>query len=339
MVIEAKSIKGSLKGLQYQADDKEQAVEILRNGLFGDQPKKWHEQMRNLENENTRIINKRISVILAPSKEVSKTLTHEDWKNMVNSYLDKMGIDKSNHIFIAHLHNSTDDKHCHLIISRIPMNIGNKNGINDNQIGIKAGKIADKIAKENGWRTATEISKAKKESIGKALRIVLKTTPNFTALEKAMKTHGFLVQLSQNEAKGIYGMRIIPIEDININPSQRAQNSKQGYKLSEIERHEGRKAKFRIADVKMLLERNAFKIMSPQEKIEFIQSKNDKIFGDSENNKSTNDSINHQMGKTENSTSTNIKTSEKSILDVLLKPSYTESSSDDITKKKRKKKR
>ena len=73
--------------------------------------------------------------------------------------------------------------------------------------------------------------------------------------------------------------------------------------------------------------------------IEFIQSKNDKIFGDSENNKSTNDTINHQMGKTENSTSTNIKTSEKSILDVLLKPSYTESSSDDITKKKRKKKR
>lgn len=339
MVIEAKSIVGSSKGLEYQANDEGTAVEVLRNGLVGEEPKNWHKQMTAVEkiNPRLRVENKRLSIVISPSKEVSSKLTIEDWQRLAESYLDKMKIDKDNHQFIAHFHNSTDDKHLHITISRI--NMYGFNAINDSHIGTKSGTIADKIAKENGWRTATEISKSKKDSIGKALRIVLKTAPNFTALEKAMKTHGFLVQLSQNEAKGIYGMRIIPIEDININPSQRAQNSKQGYKLSEIERHEGRKAKFRIADVKMLLERNAFKIMSPQEKIEFIQSKNDKIFGDSENNKSTNDTINHQMGKIENSTSTNSKTSEKSILDVLLKPSYTESSSDDITKKKRKKKR
>lgn len=254
MVIEAKSILGSPRGLKYQADDKGQSVEILRNGLIGDEPKDWHKQMRAVENQNTRTEQKRLSVVIAPSKEVSHTLKEKDWKKLAESYLEKQGIDKDNHQYIGHFHNSTDDKHLHLTVSRI--NFEGKNAINDSHIGRKSGSIADRIAKENGWRTAKEISAGKKLEIGNALRSELSTAKNLEDLSYKMRAKGFHIQLSKNEAKGVYGMRISKLEDINRDPSVRVSKMVPGYKLSEIEKTVGLKAKFSIGDIKESFIRN-----------------------------------------------------------------------------------
>jgi len=239
MVIEAKSILGSPRGLKYQADDKGQSVEILRNGLIGDEPKDWHKQMRAVENQNTRTEQKRLSVVIAPSKEVSHNLKEKDWKKLAESYLEKQGIDKDNHQYIGHFHNSTDDKHLHLTVSR----------------------IADKIAKENGWRTAKEISAGKKLEIGNALRSELSTAKNLEDLSYKMRAKGFHIQLSKNETKGVYGMRISKLEDINSDPSVRVSKMVPGYKLSEIEKTVGLKAKFSIADVKESFSKNSLNLM------------------------------------------------------------------------------
>lgn len=354
MVIEAKSIKGSSKGLHYQADDKGMSKEILRsNFLIGDEPKDWNQQMQETESKNRRVENKRFSIVIAPSKDVSKTLTDNDWKSLALSYFEKMGIDINDHQFIAHLHTSTDDPHLHITLSRIPLSDERLkyNAINDNQIGIKSGTIADKIAKENGWRTAKEISSHKKESIAISLRTVLKSARNFTELSNMMEYHGFSIKLSENEAKGIYGMRIIPMEDININPSERALQSRQGYKLSDIERQPGRKAKFRIADVKTSLERNLFKTLSPQEKIAYVNSKTDKLFNTEEkrysdnyinekqfNNNAT-DSLQSSSSLVFNPSNKNVP-NEKGVLEQLLQSNHVPvSPDDDLLKKKKKKKR
>lgn len=340
MVIEAKSIKGSAKGLRYQADDKGLSVEISRNGLIGEDPNDWHKQMQSVEIQNKRVDNFRFSVVIAPSKEVSGSLKMEDWETLVNSYLLKMNIDKDNYQYISHLHTSTDDPHVHLTVSRIPMYDTEQNlkykAINDNNIGVRAGSIADKIAKENGWRTAKEISSSKRKAIEDSLRIVLKSARNFKELSQAMQTHGFIVKLAENDAKGVYGMRIVPKGDVNEIQSERSLNSKQGYKLSELERHPDKKAKFRINDVKISLERNYFRSLSPQEKIEFNTSKNEKLFSSDPNTKLEFNEIQDQSFVTD---SNNVTKDEKGILDHLLQSHYASSSEDDIHKKRRKKKR
>ena len=137
--------------------------------------------MQKLEVNNERSVNKRFSVVLAPSKNVSDNIKIEDWEKLVGSYLDKMGIDKDSHQFISHLHTSTDDPHAHLTICRIPIESSDMKytAINDNHIGVKPGTVADKIAKENGWRTSKEIGIAKRTGTAEALRYVLKSARNY----------------------------------------------------------------------------------------------------------------------------------------------------------------
>ncbi|ROI12162.1 hypothetical protein EGH90_00335 [Kaistella haifensis] len=333
MIIQASSIKGSIKGLKYQADDKGLSIEICRNGLLGDKPEEWHSEMRKIENFNhrSRLVNKRLSVVLSPSKEYSKTMTQEDWKNLADSYLDKLKIDKENHIYIAHLHQSTNENHVHLTISRC--NFFSQNKISDNKIGERSGIIGDMIAKEKGWKTVKEISDEKRISISASLRIVLRTAKNYQELSEGMKTHGIVTQFFENEVKGVYGMKFIPIIDINDNPSERAQKSKQGYKLSEIPRNIDSKAKFRLPLIIQALEANHFKSLSPKEKTVYANEKNERIFGFAPvDNIVKNDSYSEDKTKKEKETLV------ENLITELLKPSYVSPTidSDPIWKKKRK---
>lgn len=337
MVINADSIMGSKKGLLYQADDKNQSIEISRNGLIGDCPEDWHRQMRSVENRNNRVKNKRIAIFIAPSKEVSRDLSLDDWKLLIEDYFEKMNINIDNHQYIAHYHGSTDDKHCHITLSRIPME-SNKlsfSAISDNLIGKKSGQVADQIAKKRNWRTAKEISESKRNAIAHALRLNLKTATSFHDLSLGMKNMGFQLIISENESKGIYGIRIIPIIDINTNPSERALRSKSGYKLSEIPQYENRKATFRIAEIKRILDVNLYNSLSPQDKIKFIQDKNERLNFFMSNLGTTvlvKESKDIDIDK-------NIKES-KRILDlaeVLLKPNYTASTEDNLFKRKKRK--
>lgn len=326
MVIQAKSIVGSVKGLRYQSDDKTMAIEISRNGLLTDTPKEWSKEMSDVERRNERTSNKRFSVVIAPSKEISQNLSIDDWKNLVDEYLDKMAIDKNNHQYISHLHTSTDDPHLHLTISRIPMRDESKKhlAIPDIQIGIKSGTVADKIAKENGWRTAKEIGIEKRELTSVALRSVLKSARSYAELSSQMLKLGYVVKLSENDAKGIYGMRIISQSDSNEKPSKNAINNSLGYKLSELQRSPERKATFRINDINMALERNNYNSMSRPEQISFLNNKSEQVFN---------------TKQTDIDTAQNNYQSSSSMVDELLKTTYVTKQDDDLLKKKRKKRK
>lgn len=336
MIIQASSVKGSSKALRYQADDKGLSVEICRNGLLGDDPNDWHKQMLVYENFNhrSRCENKRISVVLSPSKMYSKDMTLSDWEQMVQSYLNKMNIKSENHSYIAHFHQSTNDFHVHLTISRFNFQAQNK--IADNRIGMRSGIVADQIAKENAWKTTIELSEEKRNDIGNSLRNCLKTATNISQLSYQMKLRGYELQFVENQAKGIYGMRIVPIIDINENPSNRAIRSKQGYKLSEIQKFPNRKAKFKIVDIHKSLQRNYFNSLSTKEKVEFANNKNMKLFGVA--------NVNGADSSFNSETSQKVLEKKEGVIEavaeVVLKPNYVDPRQDDeLTRKKKKKSR
>lgn len=290
MVIEAKGIKGSSRGIEYQQKDKElgQSLEIMRNGIIGDTPKEQHQEMRAIENQykKSNFHNYRLEIVISPTKEESKNLKKEDWENVAKKALEKSGIDHKNHSYIGHLHTSTGTPHLHLKVSRI--NFKGEMKISTEDIGKRMGVAANEIGKERGWKTAKETSEFNRREVGKNLNEVLQKekVKDFEEFRSAMGERGYSIKISQSPEKGVYGMRIISQDQEVDNPSPRLAKSGQGYKLSEIEKKEGAKAKFKIDEIKSQMqknkisaERDKFNSMTREEKLKFAQEKNDKIFG------------------------------------------------------------
>ena len=246
MVITAESKLGSPKSMEYQANDKGQAEEICRNGLIGVEPKDWHFQMRGVERQNTRTEKYRLGVIISPPKQYGDSLTKSDWETLAKDYMQKQGINIDNHQYIAHLHHSTDDKHLHLTISRIDFT--GKNAINDSNIGIKAGKIGEKMSKERNWKTAKEIGEERKKGLKATILEETRNSTNFEELRENLEKKGFIFQISRNEARGVYGARILKEEDSKKEVKDKSKGVPIGFKLSELG--------LKIKELNQILERN-----------------------------------------------------------------------------------
>ena len=269
MICETKTTKGSVKSMNYQANDKGFAVEVGRNGLIGDDPKDWHKQMRAIERQYDRanFQNKRVTQVISLTKEEAKEMkSAKDWEDLAKKHYEKKGIDLKNHAYIMHTHASTKNPHLHITVSRVTFD--GKQGIKDNRIGEEFGKITDKIAKERGWNTAKETAEQNRKEVGRNINEVLQKekATDFESFKMAMGERGYHVKLAQSESKGTYGMRIIPNDEYTETPSPRLAKSGQGYKLSEIEKAEGTKAKFKIDDIKAELNKNKQKQAKGEEK-------------------------------------------------------------------------
>jgi len=246
MVITAESKLGSPRSMEYQANDKGQAEEICRNGLIGIEPKDWHLQMREVERQNTRTEKYRLGVIISPPKQYGDNLTRSEWEALAKDYMQKQGINIDNHQYIAHLHHSTDDKHLHLTISRIDFT--GKNAINDSNIGIKAGRIGEKMSKERNWKIAKEIGAERKKGLKNMLLEESKTSKSFEELSTKMEKKGFIFQISRNEARGVYGARLIKEEALKKEVKDKSKGVPIGFKLSELG--------LKISELYQIFERN-----------------------------------------------------------------------------------
>lgn len=269
MICETKTTKGSAKSMNYQANDKGFAVEVGRNGLIGDEPKEWHKQMSAIESQYSRanFENKRVTQVISLTKEEAKEMkSAKDWEDLAIKHYEKKGIDLKNHAYIMHTHGSTKNPHLHITVSRVTFD--GKQGIKSQNIGEDFGKITDKIAKERGWNTAKETAELNRKEVGKNINEVLQKekATDFESFKMAMGERGYHVKLAQSESKGTYGMRIIPNDEYTETPSPRLAKSGQGYKLSEIEKAEGTKAKFKIDDIKAELNKNKQKQAKGEEK-------------------------------------------------------------------------
>lgn len=118
MVISASTRNVSSKSIQYQQSDKEQSVEVCRNGLSGEKPKELFEEFKQVADLNTRTEKKYVTAVISPPKEYSNDLSLEQWGKLAEDYLKKEGIGNNNQ-YLVHLHQSTDDKHLHIIANRI----------------------------------------------------------------------------------------------------------------------------------------------------------------------------------------------------------------------------
>lgn len=231
MVISASTRNVSSRSIQYQQSDKEQSVEVCRNGLSGEKPKELFEEFKQVADLNKRTENKYVTAVISPPKEYNQNLSIQDWGKLAEDYLKREGIGKDNQ-YLVHLHQSTDDKHLHIIANRI--DYYGKNQVTSHKIGERASGHAEVLSKERNWKTAQEITGEKKAEIKNVLLQEKGQSKSLRDLVDRMDNRGYIMQISEN-SKGLNGARIIPKADINMNPSVLEKVTKQGFKLSDID--------------------------------------------------------------------------------------------------------
>lgn len=231
MIISASTRNISSKSIGYQQSDKEQSVEVCRNGLSGEKPKELFEEFKQVADLNKRTENKYVTAVISPPKEYSQNLSLEDWGKLAEDYLKREGIGKNNQ-YLVHLHQSTDDKHLHIIANRIDFH--GKNQVTSHNIGERASSHAEVLSKGRNWKTAQEITGEKKAEIKNVLLQEKGQSKSLRDLVDRMDNRGYNMQISEN-SKGLNGARIIPKADINMNPSVLEKVTKQGFKLSDID--------------------------------------------------------------------------------------------------------
>lgn len=231
MVISASTRNVSSRSIQYQQSDKEQSVEVCRNGVSGEKPKELFEEFKQVADLNKRTENKYVTAVISPPKEYSQNLSLNDWAKLAEDYLKREGIGKDNQ-YLVHLHQSTDDKHLHIIANRI--DYYGKNQVTSHNIGERASGHAEVLSKERNWKTAQEITGEKKAEIKNVLLQEKGQSKSLRDLVDRMDDRGYIMQISEN-SKGLNGARIIPKADINMNPSVLEKVTKQGFKLSDID--------------------------------------------------------------------------------------------------------
>lgn len=224
MVSKAKSIRGSSQAIDYILNDKGQAVELDRNGLVGTNGKEILQELRMVQQGNTTCYNNTFTIVLSPDSKQGN-YTSDELKTFLHQHLNNLGI--KDHQWIATIHNSTDDKHIHIIANRID---AQGKALNDSFISKKAQDSAERIAKEHGYITAKDLSydkkvrtKELKQTINKAMVQCKAKSKTFDEFCFHMKEQGFEVKPNYNSKGAMFGIRI--------------EGKGESFKLSEINRN------------------------------------------------------------------------------------------------------
>ncbi|MCB6088260.1 relaxase/mobilization nuclease domain-containing protein, partial [Flavobacterium psychrophilum] len=230
MVGKAKSIGHTSNAVDY-GKDKPNSQEISRNKLIGNSGYDIEQEFKVYQNLNSNAKFNTISVVLSPDPKDGRRLTNADYKEITNSYLEKMNLQENQHI--AYVHRDRDHTHIHVYINRID---DKGKAYNDSFISKKTQHIVAEIAKEKGLISARDkmyqnINKQNshlkeiKTEIFKKHQTVLKNNPGtFSKYKDEMKKLGLEVKPTINKQGEIQGFRIIDTE------------TKNDFKASEINR-------------------------------------------------------------------------------------------------------
>lgn len=165
---------------------------------------------------------------LSPSKEQSDGWTADDWKALVNEFMDVMDSitmvrvkDKSGKWKdipvkptnikgsqnIAFKHRNTDNPHLHFLVNRIDEN----SSLNDDAFLLNRAFMAAQIINQRrGWQNTLERSEEIKASIKNAIYDVLRSMPEFSwkHFKQAMAAERLIVKEKQDRHENVVNYRV-----------------------------------------------------------------------------------------------------------------------------------
>lgn len=210
MIAKAKSIIHGGKGIDY-ALNKDQAEIIDKRFVVGDNGQEIKEEFRMFQDLNTRAKNNDLSFVLSPEPKDGKRLTNSDFKELSDSFLKKMGLDKHQAIVIKHV--DKEHAHLHIFANRIDHN---GKAYKDNFISKESQRVADKVAQEKGLTRAQNIrdfNKAQHKDLKKEIftkhEAVLSGKPkDFKSYCEGMRSSGVKIIPTINNGGNLQGFRV-----------------------------------------------------------------------------------------------------------------------------------
>lgn len=223
MISKAKSVKGSSKGIEYIQSDKElgDALELDRNGIISKEPNEIMDEFRIMQQANERCEKNTISMVISPSEE--KQFTIPELREIGRKHLKELGLDQNQYLMT--LHKSTGKPHIHIVANRIDEQ---GKAINDSFISLKSQQVSERIAQENGLRTAKELKKINditlvpiKEEIKRAHQFSVQNSNTFQDYKDLMGSKGIEVKQTINKNGELQGFRLLHKESgLNFKASQ-----------------------------------------------------------------------------------------------------------------------
>ena len=157
MIGKCKAIAHGSNALEYIFREGKLGSRLAFHNLCSREPKTIYEEMKVVNDYNSRCRNKflRIEIGIAPQDE--KKLPVSELMQIAHLFAKRIGLD--NHQWVAVTHKDTDNRHIHIIANRISL----YGEVYDTTfVSNKAAKVAEEISREKGLTIAKEVKAERK---------------------------------------------------------------------------------------------------------------------------------------------------------------------------------
>ena len=215
MISKANATKGSAAAIDYIMKEEKQSYELYRNDVIGQNGSEILSEFREVQAMNENCTNNTFSIVLSPNNDVVHN--RQELLRYTQDHLKNLGLE--NNQCIAYVHQNTKATHVHIIANRIDEK---GKALDDSYIGFKAQNSAEKIALDNGLKTAKEVRQEKviertldkelnkelKADILKKHNISVKQSRTFSEYMQNMYDRGCRIEPTINKGGKLQGFRI-----------------------------------------------------------------------------------------------------------------------------------
>ena len=156
MIAKCKAIAHGGNALEYIFHEGKFGWLLALHNLCGETPKEIHEEMKLINDYNSRCKNKflRIEIGIAPQDE--PRMTFKILNRLALLFAKQMGLD--DHQWVAVTHKDTDNLHIHIIANRI--SLGGQ-AYNTTFVSNRAARVAEELSRKYGLTIANEVRSAR----------------------------------------------------------------------------------------------------------------------------------------------------------------------------------
>ena len=156
MIAKCKAIAHGGNALEYIFREGKLGRLLALHNLCGETPKEIHEEMKLINDYNSRCKNKflRIEIGIAPQDEPQ--MTFKALNRLALFFAKQMGLD--DHQWVAVTHKDTDNLHIHIIANRISL----RGQVYDTTfVSNRAARVAEELSRKHGLTIAKEVHSAR----------------------------------------------------------------------------------------------------------------------------------------------------------------------------------
>jgi len=156
MIAKCKAIAHGGNALEYIFREGKLGRVLALHNLCGETPKEIHEEMKLINDYNSRCKNKFLRIEIGIASKDEPRMTFKTLNRLALLFAKQMGLD--DHQWVAVTHKDTDNLHIHIIANRISL----RGQVYDTTfVSNRAARVAEELSRKHGLTIANEVRSAR----------------------------------------------------------------------------------------------------------------------------------------------------------------------------------